>query len=202
MARRGGARVTPRGARPAALDYHFAPSPFSLPADPMSFDAATALDMSTPAAKRASYELLAAQARAVLEGERDMVANLAQFSALVYQSVPDLNWAGFYLARGEELVVGPFQGKVACVRIPFSRGVCGACARSREIQRVEDVHAFPGHIACDSASRSELVLPIVAGGRLVGVFDLDSPTAARFDEDDARGFAAAVEVVAAGTDWA
>jgi GAF domain-containing protein len=167
----------------------------------MSFDVADTLDMSTPAAKRAAYELLVAQVRSVLEGERDWVANLAQFSALVYQSVPDLNWAGFYMARGEELVVGPFQGKVACVRIPFARGVCGACARSREIQRVEDVHAFPGHIACDSASNSELVLPVLSGDRLVAVFDLDSPLTARFDAEDARGFAAAVAVLADGTDW-
>jgi L-methionine (R)-S-oxide reductase len=167
----------------------------------MSFDPVATLDMSTPAAKRASYELLVAQVRSVLEGERDRLANMAQFAALVFQSVPELNWAGFYLAHGEELVVGPFQGKVACVRIPFARGVCGACARTREIQRVEDVHAFPGHIACDSASNAELVLPVVAGGRLVGVFDLDSPRTARFDADDAHGFAAAVAVLAAGTDW-
>ena len=124
----------------------------------MSFEVAPTLDMSSPDAKRASYDLLVAQVRAVLEGERDWLANLAQFAALVHQSVPHLNWAGFYMARGQELVVGPFQGKVACVRIPFTRGVCGACARSREIQLVEDVHAFPGHIACESASRSELVM--------------------------------------------
>lgn len=167
----------------------------------MSFEVADTLDMSTPAAKRASYELLAAQVRALIEGERDWIANLAQFSALVWQSVPALNWAGFYLARGQELVVGPFQGKVACVRIPFGKGVCGACARTREIQVVEDVHAFPGHIACDSASNSELVLPVVVGDRLVAVLDLDSPRPARFDAEDARGFAAAVQVLAAGTDW-
>ena len=167
----------------------------------MSFEVADTLDMSTPAAKRASYELLAAQARSPSSSERAWVANLAQFAALVWQSVPELNWAGFYLARGQELVVGPFQGKVACVRIPFARGVCGACARSREIQLVADVHAFPGHIACDSASESELVLPVVAGGRLVAVFDLDSPRKGRFDAEDARGFAAAVDVLAAGTDW-
>jgi len=167
----------------------------------MSFEVADTLDMSTPAAKRASYQLLAAQVRSLLEGERDWIANLAQFSALAWQSVPELNWAGFYLARGEELVVGPFQGKVACVRIPFARGVCGACARSREIQLVEDVHAFAGHIACDSASASELVLPVLVGGRLVAVLDLDSPRKGRFDEEDARGFAAAVDVLAAATDW-
>jgi L-methionine (R)-S-oxide reductase len=167
----------------------------------MSFDPIDTLDMSTPAAKRASYDLFVAQVRSVLEGERDWLANLAQFAALAWQSVPGLNWAGFYLARGEELVLGPFQGKIACVRIPFARGVCGACARTREVQLVEDVHAFPGHIACDSASNSELVLPVLVGGRLVGVFDLDSPRRARFDAEDARGFAAAVAVLAAGTDW-
>ena len=168
----------------------------------MSFDPVDTLDMSTPAAKRAAYELFVAQVRSVLAGERDLLANLAQFSALVFQSVPDLNWAGFYMARGEELVVGPFQGRIACVRIPFARGVCGACARTREIQRVEDVHAFPGHIARDSASNSELVLPVVVEGRLVAVFDLDSPSIARFDDQDARGFAAAIEILAGGTDWA
>ena len=168
----------------------------------MSFDPVDTLDMSTPAAKRASYDLFVAQVRSVLEGERDWLANLSQFAALVYQSVPDLNWAGFYMARGEELVVGPFQGKIACVRIPFARGVCGACARTREVQLVEDVHAFPGHIACDSASNSELVLPVIVGGRLVAVFDLDSPSTSRFDAEDARGFTAAVEVLSNGTDWA
>lgn len=193
--------VSPAAGAGGRLDDNPVP-PFALSSDAMSFEVADTLDMSTPAAKRASYELLAAQARSLIEGERDMVANLAQFSALVWQSVPGLNWAGFYLARGQELVVGPFQGKVACVRIPFSKGVCGACARSREIQLVEDVHAFPGHIACDSASNSELVLPVVAGDRLVAVFDLDSPHRARFDADDAHGFAAAVQVLAAGTDWA
>ena len=167
----------------------------------MSFEVADTLDMSTPDAKRASYALFVAQVRSVLEGERDWLSNLSQFSALVYQSVPHLNWAGFYMAHGQELRVGPFQGKVACVRIPFTRGVCGACASTREIQLVEDVHAFPGHIACDSASNSELVLPVVAGDRLVAVFDLDSPLVARFDVEDSRGFAAAVEVLVAATDW-
>ena len=168
----------------------------------MSFDAPSAhLDMSTPAAKQASYELLLAQVRALLAGERDWLANLAQFAALVHQCVPQLNWAGFYMARGEELVLGPVQGKVACVRIPFARGVCGACARTRAIQRVEDVHAFPGHIACDAASNAELVLPVLVDGRLVAVFDLDSPVRGRFDAEDARGFEQAVAVLAAGTDW-
>ncbi|MBV8380451.1 MAG: GAF domain-containing protein [Paucibacter sp.] len=160
------------------------------------------LDMSSAAAKRESYALLKAQAKALFEGERDWLANLAQFSALVYTTVPGLNWAGFYMARGEQLVLGPFQGKVACVRIPFARGVCGACARSGEIQLVEDVHAFPGHIACDSASRSELVLPVSAGGRLRAVFDLDSPLLARFDAEDAQGFAEVLAVLVEATDWA
>ncbi|MDN3921812.1 GAF domain-containing protein [Pelomonas sp. PFR6] len=162
------------------------------------------LDMSSPQAKREAYALLQKQARAVLHGERDWLANLAQFTALVFNSVPDLNWAGFYLvnARKErELVLGPFQGKVACVRIAFERGVCGACARTQQVQLVEDVHAFPGHIACDSASRSELVLPLIVDGRLRGVFDLDSPLPARFDADDARGFEALLSVLVTGTDW-
>lgn len=167
----------------------------------MDIEPTDTLDMSTPQAKRQAYGLLAAQVRSLLQGERDWIANLAQFSALVYGAVPGLNWAGFYLARGEELVLGPFQGKVACVRIPFDRGVCGACARTRAVQLVTDVHAFPGHIACDSASQSELVLPVLAGGKLRAVFDLDSPALARFDEEDARGLGEAVALLVAGTDW-
>jgi len=167
----------------------------------MSFETSGALDMSTPEAKREAYQQLRAQVRSVFEGERNQLANLAQFSALVFGAVPDLNWAGFYMAHGEELVLGPFQGKVACVRIPFSRGVCGASARSREIQLVKDVHAFPGHIACDSASASELVLPVVVDGHLIGVFDMDSPSLARFDEEDVRGMREALAVFAASTDW-
>ena len=168
----------------------------------MSFEQPDTFDMSTPAAKREAYATLHAQTEALLQGERDWLANLAQFAALIYGTVPALNWSGFYMAHGgDELVLGPFQGKVACVRIAFSRGVCGACATSREIQLVEDVHAFPGHIACDSASRSELVVPLVVDGRLIGAFDLDSPEPARFDADDARGIADAVAVLAAATDW-
>ncbi len=167
----------------------------------MSFDPLDALDMSTPQAKAAAYELLSAQAHSVFEGERDWLANLSQFAALIYNAVPDLNWAGFYLARGEELVLGPFQGKIACVRIPFSKGVCGACARSREIQRIEDVHTFPGHIACDSASQSELVLPVIVNGELRGVFDLDSPRLARFEAADAQGLTDALAVLVRSTDW-
>ena len=128
------------------------------------------------------------QARAMLHGEHDRIANAANLSALVYNALPDLNWVGFYFFDGTELVVGPFQGLPACVRIPLDKGVCGAAARSRQTQRIEDVHAFPGHIACDSASNSELVVPLVAAdGQLLGVFDLDSPLSARFSVEDQEG---------------
>jgi len=137
--------------------------------------------------KAEQYAQLAEQARALLHGERDRIANAANLSALVYHALPRLNWVGFYFFDGTELVVGPFQGLPACVRIPLDRGVCGAAASRRETQRVEDVHAFPGHIACDAASRSELVVPLVGGGELVGVFDLDSPDPARFDVTDQEG---------------
>lgn len=148
---------------------------------------ATALAGSKPD----QYAQLLDQARGLLHGERDRVANAANLSALVYHALPSLNWVGFYFFDGTELVVGPFQGLPACVRIPLDKGVCGAAASTRQTQRVPDVHAFPGHIACDSASRSELVVPLVAAdGRLVGVFDLDSPEPDRFDEDDARGLEA------------
>lgn len=133
------------------------------------------------------YNLLAAQVQALFADERDFIANAAQFSAFLYNQVDDLNWAGFYLNRNEELVLGPFQGQVACVRIPFGKGVCGAAAATRQTQRVEDVHAFPGHIACDSASNSELVIPLVKEGRLIGVLDLDSPKLGRFSEADQAG---------------
>jgi len=140
--------------------------------------------------KAEQYAQLLEQARALLLGERDRVANAANLSALVYHALPALNWVGFYFHDGRELVVGPFQGQPACVRIALGRGVCGTAAVTRQIQRVADVHAFPGHIACDSASRSELVVPLYEGDALVGVFDLDSPEPARFDEDDAAGLAA------------
>ena len=134
------------------------------------------------------YAQLLAQTRALLAGERDRIANAANLSALVYNALPDLNWVGFYFFDGTELVVGPFQGLPACVRIPLDKGVCGAAARSRQTQRIEDVHAFPGHIACDSASNSELVVPLVAAdGQLLGVFDLDSPLSARFSVEDQEG---------------
>lgn len=137
--------------------------------------------------KPQQYAQLAAQARALLHGERDRIANAANLSALVYHALPELNWVGFYFFDGTELVVGPFQGQPACVRIPLGRGVCGTAASSGRTQRVEDVDAFPGHIACDAASRSELVVPLFRDGALVGVFDLDSPVPGRFDVEDQRG---------------
>ena len=141
--------------------------------------------------KPEQYAQLLEQARALLHGERDRIANAANLSALVYHALPGLNWVGFYFFDGAELVVGPFQGLPACVRIPLDKGVCGAAARTRTTQRIEDVHAFPGHIACDSASNSELVVPLVAAdGALVGVFDLDSPRRARFDAEDQVGLEA------------
>lgn len=146
-------------------------------------------------AKPDQYDQLIAQARALVAGERDRVANAANLSALVYSALPDLNWAGFYFFDGTELVVGPFQGLPACVRIPLDKGVCGAAARTRQTQRIADVHAFPGHIACDSASNSELVVPLVsADGSLIGVFDLDSPKHDRFDADDQAGVEALARV--------
>lgn len=145
------------------------------------------IDLNASGAGLNGYDLLAAQVQALFADERDFIANAAQFSAFLYSQLDDLNWAGLYINRNEELVLGPFQGQVACVRIPFSKGVCGAAAATRQTQRVEDVHAFPGHIACDSASNSELVIPLVKEGRLIGVLDLDSPKLARFSEADQQG---------------
>ena len=141
--------------------------------------------------KPEQYAQLLEQARALLHGERDRIANAANLSSLVYNALPDLNWVGFYFFDGSELVVGPFQGLPACVRIPLEQGVCGAAARSRKTQRIEDVHAFAGHITCDSASNSELVVPLVdPDGGLLGVFDLDSPVVARFSVEDQQGLEA------------
>jgi GAF domain-containing protein len=146
------------------------------------------------------YRQLAEQLAALLAGERDPVANAANTSALLFQMMPDLNWAGFYMMQGGELVLGPFQGKPACVRIPVGKGVCGtAVARSASVL-VEDVHAFPGHIACDAASRSELVVPLVGRRGTIGVIDLDSPSPARFDAADQAGIerVAAIYLAACG----
>ena len=133
------------------------------------------------------YKNLAEQLSSLLEGENDFIANAANFSSLIYHSLPDLNWAGFYVVRDRELVLGPFQGKPACVRIEIGKGVCGTAAKLAQTVVVENVHTFPGHIACDSESNSEIVVPLTKDGRLLGVLDLDSPLIGRFDEDDARG---------------
>jgi L-methionine (R)-S-oxide reductase len=146
------------------------------------------------------YRELASQLGALLSGERDLIANAANTAALIYEMLPDLNWAGFYFLRAnDELVLGPFQGKPACVRIAIGQGVCGTAAARRETVIVEDVHAFPGHIPCDSASNSEVVVPILDGDRLIGVLDLDSPRHARFDDSDARGLEALARVLVAAT---
>jgi GAF domain-containing protein len=136
------------------------------------------------------YAQLLEQARGLMHGERDRTANAANLSSLVFHALPDLNWVGFYFFDGTELVVGPFQGHPACVRIALGRGVCGTAAATRQTQRIADVDAFPGHIPCDSASRSELVVPLYQGDRLLGVFDLDSPVLDRFDAEDQRGLEA------------
>ena len=139
------------------------------------------------------YRDLSQQLGALLSGEADPIANAANTSALLFHMMPDLNWAGFYLMRDGELVLGPFQGMPACVRIPVGRGVCGAAVERRQSMLVEDVHAFPGHIACDTASRSELVVPLIRDGVVIGVIDLDSPNVSRFDPADQAG----IEAVAA-----
>lgn len=143
--------------------------------------------------KSEQYAQLLEQARALMHGETDRIANAANLSALLFNALPDCNWAGFYFFDGTELVVGPFQGLPACVRIKLDKGVCGAAASTRQTQRVHDVETFPGHIACDAASRSELVVPLVKDGALIGVLDIDSPRIGRFDEDDQRG----IEAIAA-----
>lgn len=152
-------------------------------------------DIATGTKAELYHDLLAAL-DALTADEPDAIANMANAAALVWEYLPDLNWAGFYRFVGDELVLGPFQGKAACIRIALGKGVCGAAAQSRTTQVVEDVHAFPGHIACDAASRSELVVPIVQDGRLIGVLDLDSPEPARFDAEDARGCEALVALLA------
>ena len=149
-----------------------------------------------PADKTAMYRDLASALEGLVAGELDPIANMANAAALIWETLPDLNWAGFYRNVGGELVLGPFQGRPACIRIPFGKGVCGAAAATLEVQRVDDVHAFPGHIACDSASASELVVPIVRDGELLAVLDLDSPEKARFDAEDEAGCVRLAEILA------
>jgi GAF domain-containing protein len=149
------------------------------------------------------YTELLQQSRALLEGERDATANAANLASLVFHTLPELNWAGFYWLRGGELVLGPFQGRPACVRIAVGKGVCGTAVAERRTIVVPDVNAFPGHIACDSASRSEVVIPVAArGGTILGVLDLDSPRPGRFTEEDARGLEQVVRAFVAATDLA
>lgn len=156
-------------------------------------------DFKLDAADKATlYRDLKQALEGLMAGEPDPIANMANAAALIWESLPDLNWAGFYRNVGGELVLGPFQGRPACIRIAFGAGVCGTAASTRQVQRVDDVHAFPGHIACDSASTSELVVPIVgADGELIAVLDLDSPKPARFDAEDEAGCLALAEVLAA-----
>jgi len=157
---------------------------------------------------RPDYDLLVRQVASVLEGERDLTANAAQFSALVYDTLSDLNWAGFYFTvpskkgEGQDLLVGPFQGKPACARIPFGRGVCGTTAVEKKTIVVPDVHAFPGHIACDSASASEIVMPVIKDDQLMGVFDIDSPKHDRFSDEDRVGLEAMLAAFISATDFA
>jgi len=139
------------------------------------------------ASKVEMYSNLVSQLRSLLEGEHDFIANAANVSSLLYHSLPDLNWSGFYLLKGDELVLGPFQGKPACVRIAMGKGVCGTAAEQRQTILVENVHEFPGHITCDSESNSEIVVPLIKDQQLIGVLDLDSPLFGRFDAEDAEG---------------
>lgn len=144
---------------------------------------------------------LLAQAQALLGGQRDLVANAANLSSLLFHSLEQVNWVGFYFLKNGELVVGPFQGKPACVTIPLGRGVCGTAAATRQVQRVADVHAFPGHIACDIASRSEIVVPLLVAGKVLGVLDLDSPVANRFSSQDENLLVEIGEVFVKSVDW-
>lgn len=148
------------------------------------------LRTASASSKAESYALLQQQAEALLHGERNRIANAANLASLIWHSLPELNWAGFYLYDGTELVLGPFMGKPACVRIALGRGVCGTAASTGVTQLVEDVHAFPGHIACDAASNAEIVVPLYRDGLLLGVLDLDSPVTARFDAEDQAGLEA------------
>ena len=160
-----------------------------------------ALKSAATRSKAELYAELLAQARALLEGERDAGANAANLASLLFHSLPALNWAGFYWLKGSELVLGPFQGKPACVRIALGKGVCGTAARERRTIVVPDVEKFPGHIACDAASRSEIVVPLLLDGKLLGVLDLDSPSLARFDPEDAAGLESLANALIAASDF-
>jgi len=155
-------------------------------------------DFKIAAADKATlYRDLASALEGLVSGEPDPVANMANAAALIFETLPDVNWVGFYRNVGGELVVGPFQGRPACIRIPFGSGVCGAAAATRQVQRIEDVHAFPGHIACDSASNSEIVVPLIRDGELLGVLDIDSPKTGRFTDEDEAGCVTLGEILSA-----
>jgi len=155
-----------------------------------------------PKEKPALYDLLQKQLAALVDGERHPLPNLANAAALLWQAMENINWAGFYLNIGnDQLLLGPFQGKTACIRIPFAKGVCGAAAREKRTQLVWDVHQFPGHIACDSASNSEIVVPLMKDGRLLGVLDIDSPQVGRFDEEDQAGLESIAALLCQSCDW-
>jgi GAF domain-containing protein len=145
--------------------------------------------------KQTLYRDLASAVEGLVAGETDAVANMANTASVIFETLPDVNWVGFYRNVGGELVLGPFQGRPACIRIPFGTGVCGVAAQSRQVQCVEDVHTFPSHIACDSASNSEIVVPLIRDGELLGVLDIDSPSRARFDEEDEAGVARLAEIL-------
>lgn len=151
--------------------------------------------------KPTDYSFILAQLEAITDSEKDTIANLANASAVLYLNLPDINWAGFYLVRGNQLVLGPFQGKPACVRIDFGRGVCGTAAATDTTQLVADVHAFPGHIACDGASNSEIVVPVHHHGKLAAVLDIDSPVLNRFHEEDRTGLEACAALLENVCDW-
>jgi len=157
----------------------------------------TAYSTATPEAKQAMFDDLRSQLSGMVHGETDIIANTANFSSLVFNAMPDLNWAGFYFLKADELVLGPFQGKPACIRIKKGRGVCGTTVVEGKSIIVPDVHAFPGHIACDVNSRSELVVPVISKGVIIGVFDLDSPLPNRFDQVDADGIESLVKILEA-----
>ena len=154
-----------------------------------------------PEDRKELYEQLILMLRGLMDGERDVIANLANTSALLADALKQINWAGFYLMKDGILVLGPFQGKPACIRIPVGRGVCGTAAATKEIQLVYDVHCFPGHIACDAASNSEIVIPLIRNGEVLGVLDIDSPIVGRFDEEDRAGLASLCDLLLAGCDW-
>ena len=155
-----------------------------------------AFDIAPDRPKAELYDELFKAADALTDGEPDGIANMANIAALLWQFLPDLNWSGFYRMQDGELVLGPFQGKAACIRIPLNKGVCGAAVRTATSQLVEDVHAFPGHIACDADSRSELVVPVIRDGAVISVIDLDSPLPSRFDAADQKGIEALAELLA------